>query len=144
MAVKPIPDGYSSVIPYLIVNGAAGLIDFLKRVFDAEEGDRVTDAAGKVRHAEVRIGGSVIMIADGADQWPAMPAAVHLYVPDVDERYRRAMAAGATSIAEPTLQFYGDRNANVQDPTGNKWFISTHVEDVPPDEMARRAQAMMK
>jgi uncharacterized glyoxalase superfamily protein PhnB len=144
MAVRPIPEGYSSVIPYLIVNGAGRLLDFVKGAFGAQEMDCMKDPSGRIRHGEVRIGDSVIMLADASEQWPAMPAAIHVYVNDVDACYRRALAAGARSLSEPTDQFYGDRSAGVLDLTGNKWFISTHVEDVPREEMARRAQAQMK
>src|SRR4051794_30563563 len=140
MAVKPIPDGYHSVTPYLTVPDAAGLIDFLRRAFGAQEVHRFT-RDGAVSHAEVRIGDSVVMLGQAGGEWKAMPAALHLYVPDADAVYRRALQAGATSLREPADQFYGDRMAGVRDPAGNYWWIATHVEDVSPEEMRRRAEA---
>lgn len=144
MAVKPIPDGYRTVTPYLVVDGAATLLDFVKKAFDAEELMAMPAPDGKIAHAEARIGDSVVMLADpsGTELGNPMPAMVHLYVEDTDETYRRAIEAGAVSLREPADQFYGDRNAGVKDPTGNQWWISTHVEDVPPDEMARRVQEL--
>jgi PhnB protein len=96
---------------------------------------------GSVGHAEVRIGDSVVMVGGAGGEWPAVRAALHLYVADVDASYQAALAAGATSTAEPADQFYGDRRANVIDSAGNQWFIATHVEDVSPEELERRAAA---
>ncbi len=146
MAVKPIPEGYHSVTPYLVVQGAAQLIDFLKQAFDAKESERMAQPDGTIAHAEVRIGDSVVMLADvpgtdAAAHTGPMPAMIHLYVPDADAAYKRALSAGADSLEEPSDQFYGDRRAGVRDRFGNMWYIATHVEDVPPEEMARRAQA---
>ncbi len=140
MAVKPIPDGYHSVTPYLTVPDAAGLIEFLRRAFGAQEVHRFT-RDGAVSHAEVRIGDSVVMLGQAGGEWQPMPAALHLYVPDADAVYRRALQAGAASLREPADQFYGDRMAGVRDPAGNYWWIATHVEDVSPEEMRRRAEA---
>ena len=141
MAVKPIPDGYHRVTPYLAVDGASRLIDFLKEAFGAEETFRMPAGEGKIGHAEVRIGDSVVMTGDasGGDT-PAMPAMIHLYVEDIDATYRRALEAGATSVREPADQFYGDRSGGVRDPAGNLWWIVTHVEDVSEEELARRAE----
>lgn len=144
MAVKPIPDGYHNVTPYLVVPGVARLIDFLKNAFGAQEIERMTRPDGSVGHAEVRIGDSVVMMGEPAGEAPAMPATIYLYVEDTDAAYRRALEAGATSVMAPADQFYGDRNAGVKDPCGNQWWIATHVEDVPPEEMARRAEAWHK
>jgi PhnB protein len=144
MAVKPIPDGYHSVTPYLLVSGAARLIDFLKQAFAAEERERVARPDGAIMHAEVKIGDSVVMMGEPMQPYTPMPASLHLYVPDMDGVYQRALKAGATSVMEPTDQFYGDRSAGVKDPFGNLWWIATHKEDVPPDELARRAQAYMQ
>lgn len=140
MAVKPIPEGYHSVTPYLVVEGAADLIDFIKSVFGGHERFRMPGAHGGVGHAEVQIGDSVIMLADSseAESNVEFPAMIHLYVDDCDAVYRAALSAGATSEREPANQFYGDRNAGVRDRFGNLWFIATHVEDVPPEEMERR------
>jgi PhnB protein len=142
MAVQPIPEGYQRVIPYLIVPGVARLIDFLKEAFDAEELSRWPGPAGTVMHAEVRIVDSRLMMGEPPDGTEAIPGSFHLYVEDTDAVYRRALAAGATSLREPADQFYGDRNAGVKDPAGNSWWISTHVEDVSPEEMERRQAAM--
>jgi PhnB protein len=141
VAVKPIPDGYHSVTPYLIVQGADRLLDFVKQAFAAEERFRMAGAGGSIGHAEVRIGDSVVMAADASEQWPPMPGSIHLYVDDCDAAYGRALEAGATSVQEPADQFYGDRSAGVRDPVGNVWWIVTHVEDVSEEEMARRAEA---
>jgi uncharacterized glyoxalase superfamily protein PhnB len=144
MAVKPIPDGYHSVTPYLVVHDVARLIDFLCATFEAKVTERHDLPDGRVMHAEVRIGDSTVMMGEARDPKPAMPGMLYVYVADTDAAYKRAIAAGATSLLEPTLQFYGDRNAGVKDRHGNQWWIATHVEDVPPDEMARRAEAHAK
>lgn len=140
MAVKPIPDGYHTVTPYLIVQGADKLLDFMKQVFAAEETVRMPRADGSVGHAEVRIGDSVVMMGEASEQFPSLPGSIHLYVDDCDATYGRALEAGATSVQEPANQFYGDRSAGVRDLAGNLWWIATHVEDVPEEEMAKRAQ----
>jgi len=144
MAVKPVPDGYHTVTPYLIVEGVPKLIDFVKTAFGATELHRMAQPDGTVRHAEVRIGDSVIMMGEASGQFKAMPASIHLYVPDSDAVYKRALEAGATSVMEVADQFYGDRSGGVKDPTGNSWWISTHKEDVPPEEMKKRAEEAMK
>lgn len=144
MAVKPIPDGYHSVAPYLVVEGAARLLDFVKRAFDAEETMRLAAPQGRIGHAEIRIGDSAVMIADVPAGSAPMPATIHLYVADADATYRRALDAGATSLHPPTDQFYGDRNAGVIDPAGNRWWIATRIENLSRDELARRAEAAMR
>ncbi|SRR5712691_9964760 len=144
MAVKPIPEGYHTVTPYLTVQGATTLIDFLTQAFDAKELERMTRPDGAIGHAQVRIGDSVVMISESRGEWKPMPGAIYLYVNDTDAAYTRALRAGATSLMEPADQFYGDRNAGVKDPVGNLWWIATHKEDVSQDEMARRAAAQMK
>ena len=144
MAVKPIPEGYHSVTPYLAVEGATQLLDFVKRAFDAQELHRSVRPDGTLWHAEVRIGDSMVMMAEAADPWKPMPSTLHLYVDDTDATYRRAIAAGATSLMEPADQFYGNRSGGVQDPVGNLWWIATHIEDVSPEEMTRRQQAFAK
>ena len=143
MAVKPIPDGYHSVTPYLIVNGAARLIDFMKQVFGAEETFRMDSPQG-IGHAEVRLGDSVIMLSDANEQNPPRTAMLHIYLPDVDAAYQKALRAGAKPVREPADQFYGDRSAGVEDVFGNQWWLATHIEDVPPDEMERRAAEAMQ
>jgi len=144
MAVKPIPDGYHTVTPYLVVQRAAKLIDFLKQAFEAKEIECMTQPDGTIRHAEVRIGDSVVMVSEAKDEWKPMPSGIYLYVNDTDAVYKRALQAGATSIMEPADQFYGDRNAGVKDLSGNHWWIATHKEDVPPEEIQKRAEAAMK
>jgi PhnB protein len=144
MAVKPIPDGYHSVTPYLLVQGVAKLIDFLKQAFDAKERECLTGPDGAIMHAEATIGDSVVMMGEARGEFKPMPASLYLYVKDTDATYRRAMQAGAMSMMEPADQFYGDRNAGVMDPVGNLWWIATRKEDVPPDEMAKRAAAFKK
>ena len=144
MAVKPIPDGYHTVTPYLVVPRVAEVIDFLKQAFGAEEMFRMPRPDGAIAHAEVRIGDSMVMMGEPMGDFQPMPAMIHLYVDDADAMYKLALEAGATSVREPTDQFYGDRSAGVKDPAGNQWWIATHKEDVAPDELARRAEAAMK
>jgi PhnB protein len=141
MPVNYLPRDYHNVTPYLVVDGAAKLIDFLKRVFGATEKEMMKTPDGRVMHAEVRIGDSVIMMGEPGGQWKATPAALYVYVEDTDSAYKRALEMGATSRMEPADQFYGDRNAGVQDSWGNLWWIATHKEDVAPDELEKRARA---
>ena len=140
MAAKPVPDGYHTVTPYLTVDDAALQIDFLKRAFNAQVNYEMKDPQGNVRHAEVRVGDSILMIGQARDEWTSRPMTFYLYVPDVDAMYKSALAAGAKSLQEVTTQFYGDRSGGVEDPQGNYWWIATHVEDVSPEEMDRRHQ----
>jgi PhnB protein len=144
MAVKPIPEGYHTITPCLVVDGAVKLIDFLKQAFEAQEIFRMPRPDGGIMHAEVKIGDSMLMLGDATDQWKPMPCAIYLYVKDADAVYKRALQAGAASLMEPIDQFYGDRHGGIKDPAGNTWWIATHQEDVAPDELARRAEAFMK
>src|SRR5216683_592284 len=137
VAVKPIPDGYSSVTPFLSVKGAAKLIDFLKQAFGAEEVMRMPGPGDVVMHAEVNVGNSRLMLSE-AMQTPPSQSSFYLYVNDADAMYKRALTAGATSVMEPTDQFWGDRMATVRDPFGNSWSVATHKEEVSPEEMAKR------
>jgi len=145
MAVKPIPDGYHAVTPYLIVPGADRLIDFMKKAFGARERLRMPGPNNTVGHAEIEIGDSVVMLADSAsaENNRVMPGMISLYVEDCDATYKAALDAGATSERELMNMFYGDRGGAVRDAFGNVWWISTHVEDVPPDEMERRSKEWM-
>jgi PhnB protein len=130
MSTKWKPDGYSSVSPYLMVDGARRVIDFLKQVFNGIELRRQDAPDGSIRHVEVRLeDGSVIMMADGGGDYPAFPAWMHVYVPDVDATYQRALKAGSLSVQEPK-QNEGevDRRGGVKDPAGNTWWIATQVE----------------
>ncbi len=122
------PDGYTSVAPYLIVEGASASIEFLIGVFDASELRRYPAESGLIRHAEVRIDDTVVMLADGVEGWPPRPAMVHVYVPDVDDTYRRALAAGATSVQEPVQKDDADKRGGVKDPGGTTWWIATKVD----------------
>jgi uncharacterized glyoxalase superfamily protein PhnB len=145
MAVNPVPTGYHTVTPYLVVDGAAKTIDFAKKAFGAEMlGEPVKKPDGKIMHAEFKIGDSRVMISDSTEQHPPMNSMLHLYVPNVDAVYQRAVAAGGTSLMEPMDQFYGDRSGGVKDPSGIQWFIGTHKEDVSPQELKKRAEAHLK
>lgn len=151
--VKPVPDGYHSVTPYLSVRGGSDAIAFYKKAFGAEEIYRMDMPGGKLGHAEIRIGDSRVMLAD---EFPEMPEAVCLspetlkgstvglmiYLPDVDAAFRRAVDAGATVKRPVQDQFYGDRSGTVQDPFGHVWTLATHVEDVAPEEMVKRMASM--
>ena len=144
-SVKPIPEGYHTVTPYLLVQGAEKLINFMKNAFDAKETERYSMPDGSIGHAEVRIGDSVIMVADAqGDEYKPMTAGIHLYVEDCDVTYKRAIGAGATSVREPQDQFYGDRSAGVNDQFGNKWWIATHKEDMSKEEIIKRMNEAMK
>lgn len=151
MAVKPIPDGYHSVTPYLHVPSAAEAIAFYAKAFGATELFRLSMPGGGVAHAEVRIGDSCVMMADENPEWGnksprtlgGTSGGYMIYVPDVDAAFDRAVAAGATVVTPVADQFYGDRSGSVLDPFGHKWTLATHVEDIPPDEMKARMDAWM-
>ena len=127
MASSHKPEGYTSVAPYLIVDGAGRTIDFLVRVFDAVELRQLPGEGGRLMHAEVRIDDTVVMLADGVEGWPPVPAHVHVYVPDADATYRRALEAGAESVQPPVKQEDEDRRGGVKDAGGTTWWISTKV-----------------
>ncbi len=145
---KSIPDGYHSVTPYLIVDGAAKAIDFYTRAFGATELMRMPTPDGKIGHAEIRIGDSAVMLADeypergyrSPQSLGGASVSLMIYVDDVDETFKRALAAGAKELQPIKDQFYGDRSGTLQDPFGHMWTIATHVEDVPPEELKRRAR----
>jgi uncharacterized glyoxalase superfamily protein PhnB len=122
------PDGYAAVAPYLIVDGAAKTIEFLTLVFGAKELRRFAGPNGKLAHAEVRIDDTVVMVADGAPGWPPIPSHVHIYVPDVDATYKRALDAGATSVQAPVKKDDPDKRGGVKDSGGTTWWIATKVE----------------
>ena len=142
MATRYMPEGYHTVTPYLVVRGAGELIEFMKQAFQGQEKERHMRPDGAVMHAEVRIGDSIVMLGDASDQSPAAPASLHLYVEDVDATYQRAKQAGGESLREATDQFYGDRSAGIKDRFSDQWWLATHIEDVPPEEMQRRQAAM--
>jgi PhnB protein len=128
MAMPHKPHGYSTVSPYLIVDGAARTIEFLSRVFGAVSPRQFPDASGKLRHSEVRIDDTIVMIADSAPGWPPVAAHVHVYVADVDTTHSRALEAGATSVQEPVKKDDEDKRGGVKDPGGTTWWIATKVE----------------
>lgn len=147
--VKPIPEGYHSVTPYLSIKGAAAAIDYYKQVFGATELFRMPGPDGKIGHAEIKIGNSPIMLAD---EFPEMefvspktlggtPVGLMIYVDDVDSMYTQAISAGAQEIKPLQNQFYGDRSGTLKDPFGHVWTVATHIEDVPPEELEQRAAA---
>jgi len=142
--VSPIPKGYRSVTPYMAVANADQLMQFVKRAFDAHEVMAHRNQDGTIMHAEARIGDSIVMMGQGGPEMQPRPCTIYLYVPDVDAVYKAALDAGARSLREPADQFYGDRNASVEDPCGNHWFVATHIEDLSPEEFARRAAEMAK
>ena len=144
MSVHHIPQGFHAITPYLVVDGAARLLDFVQKAFAAEIVVRMDGPDGKVHHAQVKIGDAMLELADAGAHWSAMPAGVHVYVEDIDATYRRALDAGAVSILAPADQFYGERSASVKDSLGNVWHIATHTEDVSPEEMHRRAAGLGK
>ena len=145
--VNPIPDGYPRVTPYLCIDGAGAAIDFYSKVFGATERMRMPDPEGRIGHAELQFGDSLIMLAD---EYPEMgirgpkavggtPVTISVYVEDVDGVFDRAVELGAKALRQVEDQFYGDRSGQFEDPFGHRWSVATHVEDVPPDEMAKRA-----
>jgi PhnB protein len=152
MAVRPIPEGYSSVTPYLIIRDAARAIDYYKMAFDAQELFRFGGPDGKIAHAEIQIGDSRIMLADESPEMGhkspqtlgGSPVGVMLYVENADDTFERAISGGATASRPVQNQFYGDRSGNLVDPFGHMWTIATHVEDVSEEEMQRRMEAMQE
>ncbi|UGQ14300.1 VOC family protein [Yinghuangia sp. ASG 101] len=152
MSVKPIPEGYPRVTPYLCCDGAAAAIEFYKDVLGATERMRMTAPGDKVGHAELAFGNSVVMLADefpemgfrGPKSLGGTPVMLHVYVEDVDAVFAKALQKGATQVEAVKDQFYGDRSGQFEDPFGHRWNIASHVEDVPEAEMAERAKAAMQ
>jgi len=143
--VKPIPEGHPAVTPYLVVRGAARTIDFLKNAFGAEFAfEPMKRPDGLIMHAELKIGDSIVMISDASERAQPTQCMLHLYVPNVDAVYQRAVQAGGVSTMEVADMFYGDRAGGVKDPAGNSWHIATHKEDVAPAELKKRAEAFYK
>jgi PhnB protein len=145
--VKPIPEGYRTVTPYLTVHNGKQALDFYKRAFGAQQVTQMEMPGGKIGHAEFKIGDSMIMLSDegmgckSPQTLGGSPVGIFLYVKDVDSIYKQAVAAGAKSDQEPTNMFWGDRFAKLTDPFGHNWSMATHIEDVAPDEMKKRADA---
>jgi PhnB protein len=148
---KPIPDGYPRVAPYLFIDGASAAIDFYCSVLGAKERTRMAGADGRVFHAELEVGDSMIMLGDqnpdmdvrGPREIGGTPMMVHVYVEDADGVFERAIGAGAKMLRPVEDQFYGDRSGRFEDPFGHRWDVATHIEDVPPGEMEKRAAATM-
>ena len=148
--VKPLPEGYHNVTPYLFVRTAALAIDFYKQVFGAVETVRMPGPDGRIMHAEIKIGDSIVMLADENPHSGVMSpqtvggfsVGLHVYVENVDEVYKKAIDNGAKALREVKDQFYGDRSGSLLDPFGHMWSVATHVEDVSPDEMRKRMKAM--
>lgn len=136
--VKTVPEGYHSVNPFLIVEGAEKLIQFLKQTLDAKVEESVNGPDGRIAHAELTFGDSIIMMADATPKYGATAVHLYVYLENVDLTFKRALEAGASPVQEPADQFYGDRTAGVKDPTGNYWWIAQHAEDVSPEELERR------
>ena len=149
--VKPIPDGYPQVTPYLIVDGANAAIDFYSKIFGATERMRMSSPGDRIGHAELEIGDSLIMLADehpemgirGPKAIGGTPVTISVYVDDVDGVFELAVKEGATATRQVENQFYGDRSGQFEDPFGHRWSVATHVEDMPPEEMAKRAAGGM-
>lgn len=135
------PEGFHSVTPYLTVQGVAKLLDFLQQAFGAEEIGRHPEPSGRIAHACVKIGDSMVELSDCTNEWPATPCSLHFYVPDVDAVYQRALKAGGVSLREPADQFYGERSAGIRDVCGNNWFIGTRIEALSKEEIEKRAAA---
>lgn len=138
--VEPVPEGYHTVTPFLLVNNAEELIEFIKKAFGGTVDDIMKSDDGSIRHSTVKIGDSLVMISDGTEQFEPMPCMLHLYVEDVDSSYEKALQAGGISLREPEDQFYGDRSAGIQDKWKNQWWLATHIEDVDHDDMKRREE----
>jgi PhnB protein len=137
--IRPVPEGYTTVTPWIIGRDTAGLMEFLQVAFEAEELSRLVGPDGKIGHAEMRIGDAVVMMFDGPGDWPATPAFLRLYVPDGDAVFRRAVDAGGTPVTEMTELFWGDRVGRVRDPFGNLYWIQTRVAEPDAEEVGRRA-----
>ena len=144
MAVRPIPEGFHSVTPSIPVDGARKFIDFMKQAFGAQDIVNMPMPDGRVMHAELKIGDSIIMTSDPMGGFEPMPSTLMLYVNDVDAVFKRAVQAGAKSVIEPSNMFWGDRSGRVKDPFGNFWILSTHIEDVTPAEMAKRTKEFVQ
>jgi PhnB protein len=141
MSVKPIPDGFHTLTPMMIAESVPRLIEFLEAAFGATELHRFEAQDGHIMHAQIQIGDSRLMIGEAMEGYPATSTTLYIYVPDADATYKSALDAGGQSVMEPANQFWGDRAACIGDSSGNKWWIATHVEDVEPEELARRVKA---
>ena len=144
-AAKHTPKGFHTVNPYITAEGADKVVAFLQKAFGAEfDHEPMNRPDGKLMHASLKIGDSMVMVAEASERAKAMPASLYLYLPDVDAAYQRAIKGGATSLMEPADQFYGDRCGGVTDSAGNQWYLATHIEDVKLPELKRRAAEVFK
>ncbi len=141
MSVKPIPDGYHTITPYMIVEDADKLIEFIEKTFNGQILFKMQNDKGRINHAEMKIGDSMMMLSEASEEWKPTQTLLHLYVEDIDATYQKALEAGAVSVKEPKNEFYGDRIASVKDPLGNFWGIATHIEDVSEEEIKRRVSS---
>jgi len=139
MAVDPIPEGYNTVSPYLVVEDIDQQIEFVKLAFDAEVVERIALPDGSVMHADVRIGDSIVMMGKASPEFPALSAMFHLYVPNVDSVYNSAIEAGATTLQEPKDQFYGNREGGVKGPQGNFWWLGSRIKKMSHEELVQKA-----
>lgn len=144
MSVKPIPDRFKNVIPFLVCSKPDETIEFCKKTFGATETEISRDESGNIRHATIHIGDSAVMISGSSKDYPPMPGMLYIYVEDNDATYKKGLEAGGISLREPTNEFYGDRSSGLKDASGNQWWIGTHFEDVSPEEMERRQKEMKK
>jgi PhnB protein len=140
MSVKPIPDGYHTITPYLIVEDADQLVEFIEKTFDGQLLYKMQNGSGRIAHGEIKVGNSILMLAEATEEWKSTRTMLHFYVENIDEVYQKALDVGAISIKEPKNEFYGDRIATVQDSFGNFWSIATHLEDVSPAEIEQRVK----
>lgn len=138
MSVKPIPEGYSNVIPYLICKDTNKVIEFAEKTFGAKLSNINKGEDGTVYHATIHIRDSAVMLSEGSEKYPAVPAMMYIYVENTDEVYKKGLEAGGKSLREPTDEFYGDRSCGLEDSSGNQWWIASHLEDVSDEEIARR------
>jgi uncharacterized glyoxalase superfamily protein PhnB len=142
--VKPVPEGFHTVTPFLVADDANKLIEFIKKAFNGNVTYMIKSDDGIVRHATVKIGDSMVMVSNGTEIYKPMPCMLHLYVEDVDTVYRQAVKAGGESIREPRDEFYGDRSSAVRDAWDNQWWIASHIEDVSDAEMKKREEEFRK
>lgn len=143
MTTSPVPEGYHTVTPYLIVSDAVAVIGFLEKAFDAAVTSRLDGPDGKVMNAELRLGSSMVMISDARDGILPQPTSLYLYVEDVDRVYARAVAAGGISVMEPADMFYGDRHGGVMDASGNTWWIASRRETLSDAEISARMKKLV-
>lgn len=144
MKVKPIPEAFENVIPFLVCSDTQKVIDFAVKVFGASVDDISKSDAGTIMHATIHIRNSAIMLSEASEQYPSKPVMMYIYVEDVDQIYKKGIEAGGESLREPTNEFYGDRSCGLKDVSGNQWWVASHVEDVSPEEIQKRQKEHRK